>query len=349
VRAQDDRSHHCMDVKEQVSLADYTTLRVGGEARYLFSVVSEDELREALSFAEEKKLPVHILGGGSNTLFSDGGFQGVVIHMKNTGISFFEDEDGVVCVAEAGEEWGAVVQETTRRGYFGLELLAGIPGTVGGAIVQNIGAYGSEVRENVLWVEVYDRRQKETVRLENSVCCFGYRDSLFKKEDGRYIVLRAAFRLLDETPERAFHAEIEKEMKDGLGTRHPVHISEAVMRVRTRKLPDWKKIGTAGSFFKNPIVDNCTGRHVLETCPDAVHTLLSDSRVKFAAGWLIDHVAGMRGVREGNVGTWEHQALVIVNEGRENSAEIQLFVEKVQQKVHDQTGIMLEPEVVVVK
>jgi UDP-N-acetylmuramate dehydrogenase len=338
-----------MNFQEQVSLVDYTTLRAGGTARYLFSVVSEDELLEALSFAEEKKLPVHILGGGSNTLFSDSGFPGVVIHMENMGMSFFEDENGVVCVAEAGEEWNAVVQETARRGYFGLELLTGIPGTVGGAIVQNIGAYGSEVRENVLWVEVYDRKQKEMVRLENNVCCFEYRDSLFKKEDGRYIVLRVAFRLWGEVPERAFHTEIEKEMKDGLGTRHPAHISEAVIRVRTGKLPDWKKIGTAGSFFKNPVVDGDVGRNVIETYPNAVHTAYSDGRYKFAAGWLIDHVAGMRGVREGNVGTWEHQALVIVNEGRENSEEIQAFVRKVQQKVHDQTGIMLESEVVVVK
>ncbi len=340
-----------MDCREQVLLADYTTLRAGGLARYLFFVASEDDIVDALSCAEEKNIPIHILGGGSNTLFSDEGFTGVVVHIKNKGITFSHTDTGdVTCVAEAGEAWNDVVNSSVERGFYGIECLATIPGTVGGAIVQNIGAYGSEVKDVVSWVEVYDMKKKKTIRLEKGMCNFGYRDSLFKKEPNRYVVVRAALRFSHTVSERTLHLDIVKEMERvSNGVSGSRNIAEAVARVRARKLPDWKKIGTAGSFFKNPIVDDCTGRHVLEKYPDAVHTMLPDSRVKFAAGWLIDHVAGMRGVREGNVGTWEHQALVIVNEGRENSEEIQMFMEKVQQKVHDQTGIMLEPEVVIVK
>ncbi len=339
-----------MNFQEQVSLADYTTLRAGGSARYLFSVASEEDCIEVLSFAEEQELPVHILGGGSNTLFSGGGFQGVVVHMENRGIAFFDsDADTVLCVAEAGEVWDDVVKSVGRRGLYGIESLAAIPGTVGGAIVQNIGAYGSEIKESVVWVEAYDCKKKKMIRIERNACCFGYRGSLFKKEPNRYVVVRAAFRFSRCLPERALHADIAKEMEhvqnDGYSAKD---IAEAVARVRARKLPDWREIGTAGSFFKNPVVDEKMGHRVLEAYPDAVHTTLSDGSMKFAAGWLIDYVAGMRGVREGNVGTWENQALVIVNEGRENSGEILTFVEKVQTAVHEKTGIHLEPEVMIV-
>lgn len=341
-----------MDVKKQVSLADYTTLRAGGTARYLFSVASasKEQLIEALSFAEEGGMPVHILGGGSNTLFSDKGFPGVVIHMGNTGMSFIEDGDGVVCIVEAGEEWNDVVKNAVERGLYGVECLAAIPGTVGGALVQNIGAYGHEVQESVVWVEVYDREQKEMVRLENDACVFEYRYSLFKKEYGRYIILRAALALSKEQKETSLHKEIEKELGGDGNVTYASHvIAGSVARVRARKLPDWRKIGTAGSFFKNPVVSEELGKRILAEYPDAVCTVRSDGCMKFAAGWLIDHVAEMRGVREGNVGTWEKQALVIVNEGRENAREIQTFVEKVQKMVYEKTGIYLEPEVVIVK
>ncbi len=242
------------------------------------------------------------------------------------------------------------MKETVARGYFGLELLAEIPGTLGGAIVQNIGAYGSEVRESVVWVEAYDTDTKEVVRFATDACAFGYRESLFKKEAGRYVVLRAALKLSRIGQKQMLHKEIETELGEvAYDMRAPEMIAEAVARVRARKLPDWRTIGTAGSFFKNPIVDSEIGARLLTEYPNLVHTTLPDGRYKCAAGWLIDHVANMRGAREGSVGTWESQALVIVNEGRENAEEIRAFVKKVQDAVYEKTGIMLEPEVVMVE
>lgn len=336
---------------EQISLADHTTLRVGGPARYLFFITSENELLEALLFAEKKNLPIHVLGGGSNTLFSDNGFSGVVVKMGNTGIVCSNTENGyTICVVEAGEVWNDVVQATVHQGFFGMEYLSAIPGTVGGAVAQNIGAYGSEVKDSISWVEVYDCEKRKIVRLSCDMCAFGYRESVFKKTTGRYIILRAAFLLSREMPQRTLHKEIITELeRAGTNNYTPRMLAEAVVRVRARKLPDWREIGTAGSFFKNPVVDKEAGKHVLEIYPEAIHTILPDGRIKFAAGWLIDHAAGLRGVREGNVGTWENQALVIVNEGRENGEEIRAFVRKVQIAVYEKTRIHLEPEVVMVE
>src|SRR3989339_1996750 len=186
-----------MEVLENVSLAEHTTLHLGGVARFFISVHSVEELREAVSFAQNNEYPIYILGGGSNVLFSDSGWIGVVIHMALLGRSYDEDSKGdAQVVACAGEVWDQLVEETVGQGLWGLENLSRIPGTVGAAPVQNIGAYGVEVKDVIDWVEVLDIATNQMHVLSIAECAFGYRDSIFKHEEGRtYVVTRVAFRL----------------------------------------------------------------------------------------------------------------------------------------------------------
>ncbi len=339
-----------MEVLENVSLSEHTTLRLGGVARFFVSVSSILELRDAISFAKKKDLPVYILGGGSNVLFTDDGWNGVVIHMCILGREYEEDSKGDAKVTvSAGEMWDQLVEETVSNGLWGLENLSRIPGTVGAAPVQNIGAYGVEVKDLIDWVEVLDMNTGDLHILSVEECAFGYRDSVFKHSDGKdYIVTRVAFRLFTYPQPKLNY----KDLREFFSGRKDVSVKEvrdAINKIRGEKFPNLTEVGTAGSFFKNPTISNTLHKEV-ENWLDAPVPMykVDENNVKVPLAWILERI-GWKGKKEGHVGCWDKQPLLLVHYGGGSSGEFLGFAEKIMQDVKNKTNIKIVPEVDIVK
>ncbi|PIR84928.1 hypothetical protein COU16_00205 [Candidatus Kaiserbacteria bacterium CG10_big_fil_rev_8_21_14_0_10_47_16] len=337
-----------MEIQKDVSLAAYTTFHIGGPADFFVSVASGDELQEAYQYGRGHDLPVRILGGGSNVLIPDEGIRGLVIHIGILGTHYSEEGDDVLVTAGAGVVWDELVADTVTRGLWGLENLSAIPGTVGATPVQNVGAYGAEVADSIVSVRAYDTTTDTFIELTNNECQFGYRDSLFKTNDGkRYIVVSCTYRVSkNEQPKLSY-----KDLAETFGDHAPTveDVREAVVRIRAGKFPDWNIYGTAGSFFKNPIISREVFTKLQTTYPDIPSFEAPDGMVKIPLGYVLDAVLAFKGVREGSVGTYEKQALVIVNYGDASFADVDAFAKIIEQKVFEATGIMIEREVRVLK
>jgi UDP-N-acetylmuramate dehydrogenase len=335
-----------MKIQENVSLKEFTTFKIGGPARFFCIVTNEDELIEAIGFSKKNKIEFFILGGGSNLLISDAGFQGLVIKMEMKGISYKEDGDIVRVTASAGENWDTFVAETVEKGLHGLENLSLIPGTVGATPVQNIGAYGSEVKDTIETVHVLDVLKDEYKDLTNEECKFAYRYSMFKDNVGRYVVLSVTFVLNKKGKLNLTYKDVQEQLTFKK-IKEPTlkQVREAVVEIRTRKLPDLKKYGTAGSFFKNVVVPQAKAKELLVKYPDMILHTVNEKKVKIPIAWILDHVCGFRGVKKGNVGTYQNQALVLVNYGNGTSKEIIDLAQKMVDEVYKYTGIEIEPEV----
>ena len=336
-----------MQIQTDVILAPFTMFQIGGAAHYFVAAKTDADVADALSFAREKNISHFVLGGGSNILVSDQGFPGLVIHMQNDEV--FWNKDDTLVVAGAGASWDAVVSEVVAKHCYGLENLSGIPGSVGGAAGGNIGAYGSEVKETLEWVEVFDTTSLSVVRLSSALCRMGYRDTLFKQREGRHLViLRVAFRLSKQgVLDRGYKDIAEYEKHHG----EIVSLSAmraAVLDIRRKKFPADGSIGTAGSFFKNPVVSRAHAALFLKKFPDAPNFPQQGGTVKLSAAWIIDHVLHMRDVREKNVGTWESQALVLVNYGGARADEVMQFAQIIIDKAKNETDVVLAPEVIAI-
>lgn len=330
-------------------LSDYTTLRLGGHARYFTTVHDIEELRQAVKWSKDKHLAFFILGGGSNTLFRDKGFDGLVIKMEFVGVSFKEKTDGIVeVIAAAGENWDTFVAQTAVHGLHGLENLSAIPGTVGAAPIQNIGAYGVEVKDVLAWVEVYDTERDEVRMLTAAQCDFGYRSSIFKTEVGkRYIITHVAF---DLKKDDILHLDYKDLTKYFAGQSRMPTLNEArnaVIEIRSKKFPDLKKIGTAGSFFKNPVITQAHYDVLRAQYGDVPSYPAKDGNVKVPIAWFLDRL-GWKDTRRGHVGTWSAQPLVLVHYGHGNSDELLALADEIIEDVRTRTGITLEKEVCVI-
>ncbi len=336
-----------MILTENTPLAEYTTFKIGGPARFFCRTQSEEGVVEAVRLAKEKNLPIFVLGGGSNLLISDEGFAGLVIRVEQKGILIGQMDNGKVLVtAAAGELWDDLVEKTVSAGLYGLENLSAIPGTVGAAPVQNIGAYGSEVSQVVDSVRVYDLQKETFLELSNEQCQFAYRDSIFKKQKGRYIVTRVSFRL--DTSGRTNIGY--KDLADYFVPKNilyptPSEVREAVIRIRWGKLPDWKLWGTAGSFFKNPIVSAEKFLELKTKYPDLPGFNEPDGQVKVSLGWILDKVCKVKGLCIGNACTYEKQALVVVTKPGATSAEVVNLTKELMNRVRELTGLEISAEV----
>lgn len=331
--------------KEQVALASYTTLKVGGPAEYFAEVASEEELAVVVAEAKKMKLNITVLGGGSNILVSDQGIAGLVVH--NCTIGTVEKKEGtdVYVTAGAGIVFDELVAKTVEKEYWGLENLSHIPGSVGATPVQNVGAYGREVKDLITEVRVFNTETEAFEVFTNKDCGFGYRDSFFKTEKGKkYIVTSVTYRL-SVLPQRniaykdlaAFFGEgAEPTIKE---------IRDAVISIRSKKFPDWQRVGTAGSFFKNPIIANSHYEELKKRYKDMPGFLLATGEVKVPLGWILDKVCSVRGLTIGNVGSYEGQALVLVHNGDATANEIKNFADEIARRVYDATQIAIEWEV----
>ncbi|MBS1810394.1 MAG: UDP-N-acetylmuramate dehydrogenase [Acidobacteria bacterium] len=338
-------------IRKNVRLAPYTTLRIGGIARYFADIDREDQLCEALNFAKENDLPVFVLGSGSNVLFADSGFPGVILHPVNKGITFQNPKYGEVLVtAAAGEDWDQFVAQCVARDLAGLECLSGIPGLVGATPIQNVGAYGQEVSETIVSVCVFDRKLEQVIEMTNADCRFGYRTSIFNTtERDRYFVLAVTYRLKHHGAPTIRYADLQKHFADHAAPPTLQDVREAVLKIRKSKGmviilsdPDCQ---SAGSFFKNPIVSAEKFAQIEAATVEAVpHFPAANAQVKIPAAWLIEQAGFHKGYTSGRVGISSKHTLAIINRSNATASELVAFVKQIQQQVQERFGIALEPE-----
>ncbi len=328
-------------------LRDYTSLRVGGPATKFVEVHTETEIIKALDDAGDS--PVLILGGGTNVLISDAGFAGTVIHIVNSAlVSEVDACSGATLTIGAGEKWDDFVALTIERGFAGLETLSGIPGTVGAAPIQNIGAYGHEVSEFITRVRTYDRQKKELKTFTNSECEFSYRNSHFKAHPGRYVVLEVQFQIrIGQESDPITYLELARKLGVELGDRAPVvETREAVLQLRASKgmllSPDDPDSWSAGSFFTNPIIS----QQAADALPDAAPKWpLIDGRVKISAAWLIENAGMHKGDEIGGARVSTKHVLALTNAGDATASDIAELAKRARDQVKEKFGITLEAEV----
>ncbi len=332
-----------MKIFENQCLRSLNTFGVEVSSRFFVEIADVRELEQMQSFPK----PHLFLGGGSNILFTKN-YPGTVIHNVLKGVSILEEsDDSVIVKAMGGENWHQFVIQMSRSGFYGLEYLALIPGTVGAAPVQNIGAYGAEVEQFIQSVEVFDCESGKIEVLSREACQFSYRNSLFKQQKGRYFIVSVTFELHKKQGEakveyRALELYFEERGR-ALESLTMNDIFEGVVAVRSSKLPDPDVIGNGGSFFKNPIVKNETAEVLRKKHVGLVMYPYLQGSIKLAAGQLIE-LAGFKGVYHNQVGMYEKQALVLVNLGGASGADLWSHALKVQEKVQEIFGVMLEPE-----
>ena len=334
-----------MQIKTDVSLKDYSTMRIGGIASNLTAVESVQELADAVSWAQERSLPVLVLGGGSNVIFSDG-YQGLVVINRIIGFDVLADDaQSATIKIGAGENWDKAVARTVDMGLHGIEALSAIPGTAGATPVQNVGAYGAQISDTFVSLEAYDMQDHKIVTLSKDDCHFSYRHSIFKSpEHRRYIITSLTLRLTKEAPKPPFYASLQAYLDEHKVTDYSVaSIRKAVVAIRAVKLPDPARIANTGSFFKNPIIPAAQCNELLQRFPDMPHWDMPGNKAKVAAGWLIEQ-AGLKGYAAHGMKTYEHHALVLVNDHATSYADLAAFRDDIINKIHEKFGIRLEQE-----
>jgi UDP-N-acetylmuramate dehydrogenase len=331
-----------MPVQKNMSLLSFNSFHLDVNASEFLSVKTVEELQNILDHQEPKL----ILGGGSNLLLTRN-VDGLVLKIEISGIDEVKEDNLHIYVrVGAGENWHGFVQYTMDRNWGGLENLSLIPGNVGATPIQNIGAYGVELKDVFYELEAYDRKEKKVFAFGVNDCQFGYRDSIFKSGGkGRYIILNTTFILHKNPILNTHYGAIREELKK-MGVQSPTiqDVSRAVIKIRQSKLPDPAIVGNAGSFFKNPVVDQAKFISLSEKYPEIPAYPHEDQSVKLAAGWLIEQ-CGWKGYRRGDAGVHANQALVLVNYGKATGKEIFELSEKIQKSVHKKFGIELELEV----
>ncbi len=333
-----------MTVQENVSLKQYSTMRLGGNARYLCAITSDTELLEALKFASEKKLNTKTIGSGSNLVWSDSGYDGLVIVNNIGGIEITND----VVKIGAGVEWDKAVETTVNSGLSGIEFLSWIPGSSGATPVQNVGAYGKELSDVLINLRAYDLKTNRFVILKNSECGFGYRKSRFNHEDSdRFIITDITLQLSKERPTPPFYKSLQEYLdKTNVVDYTPVALRNAVIEVRKAKLPDPDHVANNGSFFANPILENTEFDKLQQQFPDIPHWTQGAAK-KISAAWLIDR-AGFKDFHDEETGmaTWSKQPLVLINENAKSTEDLEKFKQKIVTAVREKFNVALaqEPE-----
>lgn len=341
-----------LNIQEHVDAETLSTLAIPSRLRYLAQVSSPDELAEAVRFAKGEGLRTFPLGDGSNIVFGAEELDLVAIKNVTSGVKVVEETDRYTDVTvAAGHDWDAFVRWAVKRDLAGVESLSIVPGTAGAAPVQNVGCYGQEVSETITRLTVYDQEDETTVELTNEQCGFGYRDSLFKKTEGkRFIITDVTFRLIpgDHAPVPEYHTlQAELERRGITGRPTLTEIRDAVIAVRHSKLPDPTKIPTAGSFFHNPIVPTAQYEELAKKFPDIVNFPAGEGKTKLSAPWLIES-CGLKGYVKDGVGIYEKQAVALINPGHRHAKDVLAFRDFVAGKVKEKFGIDLtmEPELV---
>jgi len=334
-----------LDVQKNKSLKPYNTFSISVDANYFVEILSEQDLKDVLKSELIKQQNLLVLGGGSNVLFTKD-FNGLVVKISIPGISSVEEGDDIIVTAGAGVVWNDLVKYCVLNGFAGVENLSLIPGTVGASPIQNIGAYGVELKDVFKSCVAYEITTSEKRIFNFEDCHFGYRDSVFKNElKGQYIITSVSFRLTKSAKINTQYGAIQEELnRKGIAVPTIADISNVVSEIRVAKLPDPSTIGNAGSFFKNPVITWVEFEKVKSEHPNVVHYPAPDGKIKLAAGWLIEQ-CGFKGIVVGQTGTWKNQALVLVNHGAATGTEVYSFSEQIINDVNAKFGVQLEREV----
>lgn len=333
-----------MNIIENVKISELTTFRTGGNARFFCEVSSDEEIKKAFDFVEEKKLQFFIIGNGSNLLFSGKDFDGILIKVSIKGINENSDSrNSKIISAGASENFDDLIDFAIKNNLSGIENLWNIPGTVGASVVQNIGAYGTEVKDCVASVEGIDTNTFQKFLFKNEDCNFRYRESIFKKNKN-LLITKVYFKLNKSfIPNLKYSGLKERFLDEKEITLEKVR--KAVEDIRKEKLPDWKVLGTAGSFFKNPIISIDKYEQIKKIYPDLPIFPAENDFVKISLGYVLDKICNLKGFRIGDVGFYEKQALVIVNYKNATAEEIISLVKIAEEKVFEKIGIKIEREV----
>jgi UDP-N-acetylmuramate dehydrogenase len=338
-----------MKISKNVALNKFTTFKVGGKAKYFLKVKDQKELLEAVKFAQEQNLPIFILGGGSDILMSDKGFRGLVIKFIGKKVAVVEDKkDHVLLNAEAGLDWDELVALSVKNNWQGIECMSGIPGSVGAAPIQNIGAYGQELKDTFVKLLAYDVKNRKFVEFNKRKCKFAYRESVFKKpkNKGRYIIVNITHKLKKNGKTKVIYESLKKYLKKkGIKSPSLMDIREAVLTLRGQKLEDPKRVGNAGSFFKNPIITKAKLKKIRKKYSDIPSYDVGKNKVKLFAGWLVEK-AGWKGKTHKRAKVSDKHALVIINpSGKATAKEVRELADKIIADVKDKFDVILEPEV----
>ncbi|MCK4880661.1 MAG: UDP-N-acetylmuramate dehydrogenase [Bacteroidales bacterium] len=336
-----------IDIQHNHHLKELNSFGLDTRAAHYARPVDVETLTHLLEHENNRQLPLLVLGEGSNILFRND-FDGLIIQPGMKGVELVEEEgDELVVRVGASENWDNLVRYATEQGWYGLENLSLIPGSVGSSPVQNIGAYGVELKERFDWLEAWDIQLNQLVRLDHTACRFGYRSSIFKGEaKGRYIITHVAFRLSRKPDLKLEYGNVKTELTKANGTT-PLDLRNVIIAIRRSKLPDPAQYGNAGSFFKNPMVDRTIFNCIRVEYPKVPFYPRAGNQMKIPAAWLIEK-SGWKGKRVGNVGTWPTQPLVLVNYGGATGQEIYDFSEKILEDVERLFGVTLEREVNVI-
>ena len=335
-----------MDVMTNISLKQYTTMKLGGETRFMATADSASDVVSLYRNARKENLPIFVLGGGSNVITHDEVFEGIVLLNKIKGFEVISETDETTDVKiGAGEVWDEVVEKAIGLGLQGIEAMSGIPGTAGAAPVQNVGAYGQEIADTLISLEAYDSKTDTIVTISADECDFSYRNSIFRdKEKGRYCILNITLRLNKAEPKPPYYASLQRYIDENdIREVNLSVIRVAVLNIRSEKLPDPAELPSAGSFFKNALVEKWKLEELQKEYSDIPNYAMSDGRYKIPTGWLIDKT-GLRGYRSHGMRVYEKNALVLVNDSATGYDDLAAIREEIVQIVFDKFGIKIEQE-----
>lgn len=333
-------------IAEHISLKPFNTFGINANAKYFAPFGNTDDLLSVLSYKQLAENPVMVLGGGSNILLTKD-FEGLVLKNEISGIEkVSEDENFIYVKAGAGENWHQFVLHCLQNNYAGVENLSLIPGNVGASPMQNIGAYGVEIKDVFQELEAFHIKDKTLQTFTAADCAFGYRESVFKRKlKGQFVITSVTFKLFKKPIFNVSYGAIQQELESMEVKDLSIQaIAQAVINIRNSKLPDWKVVGNAGSFFKNPEIEKTQYEDLKKLYPQMVGFDLPSNKIKLAAGWLIEQ-CGWKGFRKGDAGCYSKQALVLVNYGNATGKEIYDLSQDIIQSVNNKFGVLLEREV----
>lgn len=328
---------------ENKNLKDYCSFSIGGEAFHVLDIKDNEDVWRAHHLAKEERKPLIVLGDGTNTIFKEGKTDFIIALMKIDGIRIITDFDkSSIIEVGAGENWDEFIEWSIKNKYSGIELLSGIPGTVGASPVQNIGAYGKEISDCFVNLEAFDRKKEEFVILGLKDCEFGYRESIFKQEPDRYIITKVSFELKKTPAEMPTYKDLKLYF---LGQNKPSarQIRNAVWEIREEKLPNPWEVPNSGSFFKNPFIDSSLVESLLEKYPKMPHYQINEDTFKIYAGWLIENINWQK-IETKHIKFNPKNKLVLTNDGEGSFKELKKVIEEIQKQVDSNFGIQLEVE-----
>lgn len=335
-----------MDIHTNIPLKNFTTMRLGGEAKFMTEVRNNEELASICNDAKAKNIPFFVIGDGSNVIAHDEGYKGLIIRMRIPGFDVIKDDnDSTTIKIGAGENWDEVVKRTVEMDLSGIEAMSAIPGTAGAGPIQNVGAYGQEIADTLQSLEAYDTKSDQIVTLSAADCNFAYRNSIFRSTDmGRYIITSITLKLLKTVPKPPFYASLQKYLDDfGIKEYSPKIIRDAVIQIRKSKLPDPKTVANSGSFFKNVIIDRWQLENLKKVDPNAPVYDMGEGQFKIPSGWLIEN-AGLKGKMLHGMRVYDKNAMVLVNESAKSYSDLAAAREEITLAVFNKFHIQIEQE-----